>query len=219
MYHHLNELRQTHKKPIVVSMGGIAASGGYYAAMAVGKTPGTIYAEPTTWTGSIGVIIPHYDASELLSEWGVKQDSVVSHRLKNMGSMSKKMTDEERQIFQALVDQGFERFKDIIKAGRPHFQENPAALDELATGQVYTAEQAKDNGLVDEIGFIEDAIDRAIVLPGSPPTKSKWCATNRCRRWPGCSSGTRLDDRALVWPRSWMSPPRVHTTSARGCRP
>jgi protease IV len=169
LYHHLNELRETYEKPIVVSMGGIAASGGYYVAMAVGETPDTIFAEPTTWTGSIGVIIPHYNASELLSEWGIQEDSIASHRLKNMGSFAREMTDEEREIFQSLVDQGFERFKDVIKTGRPHFQQNADALDQLATGQVYTAEQARANGLVDKIGFVEDAIDRAITLAGVNP--------------------------------------------------
>jgi protease-4 len=169
LYHHLSELRKTYQKPIVVSMGAIAASGGYYVAMAVGQTPDTIFAEPTTWTGSIGVIIPHYNASKLLNEWGVEEDSVASHRLKNMGSLTKEMTDEERDIFQALVDEGFERFKDIIKDGRPQFKDNPDALDQLATGQVYTADQAKANGLVDKIGFIEDAIDRAIALAAVDP--------------------------------------------------
>lgn len=169
LYHHLNKLRETCGKPIVVSMGGIAASGGYYVAMAVGETPDTIFAEPTTWTGSIGVIIPHYNASELLNEWGIQEDSIASHRLKNMGSLARKMTDEEREIFQNLVDEGFQRFKKIIQAGRPDFQQNTDALDELATGQVYTAEQAKANGLVDQIGFVEKAIDRAIVLAGVKP--------------------------------------------------
>jgi protease-4 len=169
IYHRLSELRETHNKPIVVSMGGIAASGGYYAAMAVGETPDTIFAEPTTWTGSIGVIIPHYNASDFMSEWGFEEDSIGSHRLKNMGSLARKMTDEEREIFQVLVDQGFQRFKEIVKAGRPYFQQNPEELDELATGQVYTAEQAKDKKLVDRIGFVEDAIDRAIALAGVDP--------------------------------------------------
>jgi protease IV len=169
LYHRLNQLREKHKKPIVVSMGGIAASGGYYVAMAVGSTPETVYAEPTTWTGSIGVIIPHYNASELMSEWGIEEDSVASHKLKNMGSLARKMTDEEREIFQVLVDEGFNRFKDIVKSGRPSFNEDPGALDELATGQVYTAEQAKANGLVDKIGFLEDAIERAIALAGVDP--------------------------------------------------
>ena len=85
-------------------------------------------------------------------------------RLKTMGSFARKMTDEEREIFQELVDEGFTQFKDVIKQGRPKFRQDPAALDKLATGQVFTAEQASDNGLIDKIGFVEDAIDRAIRL-------------------------------------------------------
>jgi protease-4 len=169
LYHHLNKLRKERNIPLVVSMGGIAASGGYYVSMAVGSEhPDTIFAEPTTWTGSIGVIIPHYNATELLSEIGVEEDSVVSHPLKGMGSFSRTMTDEEREIFQVLVDDSFKRFKKIIRSGRPRFEKDPKALDELATGQVYTADQAVENGLVDRIGFIEEAIDRAITLARLP---------------------------------------------------
>ena len=167
LYHHLKRLRQEREIPIVVSMGSVAASGGYYVSMAVGETPDTIFAEPTTWTGSIGVIIPHYDLSELLQEkLGVDDDSISSHPLKNMGSFVKPMTEEERKIYQELVDESFARFKEIIQEGRPKFKEEPEALDELATGQVYTAEQAKKLGLVDKIGFVEEAIDRAIELAG-----------------------------------------------------
>ena len=70
------------KIPIVVSMGGLAASGGYYVAMAVGERAGTIFAEPTTWTGSIGVVIPHYDLAKMMKTWGVKERLLVSHPLK-----------------------------------------------------------------------------------------------------------------------------------------
>lgn len=166
LYHHLSQLREKAGKPIVVSMGGIAASGGYYVSMAAGSTPDTIFAEPTTWTGSIGVIIPHYNASKLMQTWGVEEDSIASHRLKNMGSLSKEMTDEEREIFQALVDESFDRFKAIIRSSRPEFEKAPELLDRLATGQVFTAQQAKESGLIDRIGFIEDAVDRAIELAG-----------------------------------------------------
>ncbi len=164
LYHHLDRLRKERRIPLVVSMGGIAASGGYYVSMAVGGTPDTIFAEPTTWTGSIGVMIPHYDASELAQELGVKNDTIVSHPLKNMGSFTRPMTEEERQIWQVLVDEAFERFKDVVKQGRPKFQEDPDALDRLATGQVYAAEQALEHGLIDKIGFLEDAVQRAIEL-------------------------------------------------------
>ena len=167
LLHHLNRLREERGIPIVVSMGSVAASGGYYVSMAVGDKPDTIFAEPTTWTGSIGVIIPHYDLSKLLQEkLGVDDDSISSHPLKNMGSFAKAMTGEERKIYQELVDESFGRFKEIIKSGRPKFQKDGEALDKLATGQVYTAEQAKKLGLVDKIGFIEEAIQRAIELAG-----------------------------------------------------
>jgi protease-4 len=166
MYHHLRELVEEKQIPIVVSMGSLAASGGYYVSMAVGDTPKSIYAEPTTWTGSIGVIIPHYNVAGLMEEWKIESDSVSSHPLKGMGSFTKKMTPEERAIFQGLVDESFSRFKQIIAAGRPAFRgdEGQAKLDKLATGQVYTSEQAKSNGLIDEIGFVEAAISRAVEL-------------------------------------------------------
>jgi protease-4 len=169
IYHRLKEFREETGKPIVVSMGSIAASGGYYVSMAVGDTPRTIFAEPSTWTGSIGVIIPHYNLTGLLHEVGVEEDSIVSHPLKDLGSFTRPMTEQEREILQTLVDQGFERFKDVVKYGRPVFQNDPRRLDEVATGQVFTAQQAKDLGLVDEIGFLEEAVDRAIELSGIDP--------------------------------------------------
>jgi protease-4 len=164
MYHHLTKLREERGIPIVVSMGGMAASGGYYVAMAVGDQENVIFAEPTTWTGSIGVIIPHYNVAGLMERFEVAEDAVKSHPLKNMGSPFKEMSDEERAIFQALVDDSFARFKEIIRSGRPKFRDDPAALDALATGQVFTTNQALANGLVDREGFIEAAIDRAIEL-------------------------------------------------------
>jgi protease-4 len=166
MFHHLRELAQETHIPIVVSMGGMAASGGYYVSMCVGDASETIFAEPTTWTGSIGVIIPHYNVAGLMKNWGIQEDSIASDRLKQMGTIARRMTEEERKIFQALVDDGFTRFKNVIKQGRPKFQKDPAALDKLATGQVFTADQALASGLVDKIGFIEDAVDRAIALAG-----------------------------------------------------
>jgi protease-4 len=166
LYHHLNKLSDKSDIPIVASFGSLAASGGYYIAMAVGDKPDTIFAEPTTWTGSIGVVIPHYDLSELLGKWGVKEDSIASEPLKTMGSLAKPMSEEEKEIFNGLVQESFQRFKDVIKQGRPKFAADPEALDRLATGQIYTAQQAKKNGLVDKIGFIEEAVGRAVELTG-----------------------------------------------------
>jgi protease IV len=166
IYHHLKRLAAEREIPLVVSMGGIAASGGYYAAMAVGDTPDSIFAEPTTWTGSIGVIIPHYNFAGLMETWRLEEDSIKSHRLKQMGSPTRAMTDEERKIFQALVDDSFARFKEIVAAGRPRLRNDPTALDKVSTGQVFTTRQALESGLVDKEGFVEDAIDRAIELAG-----------------------------------------------------
>jgi protease-4 len=83
-----------------------------------------------------------------------------------MGSLMRKMTAEERAVFQALVDESFTRFKDVVKEGRPRFSRDPAALEKIATGQVYTAQQATANGLVDKIGFLEDAVDQAVKMAG-----------------------------------------------------
>jgi protease-4 len=171
-YHHLRKLAEGSKVPMVVSMGAEAASGGYYIAMAVGPVPDVIFAEPTTWTGSIGVIIPHYNLGQLLGKCGVEEDSVVSGALKNMGSLSRPMTDAERKIFQSLVDDSFRRFKSIVQHGRPKLT-RPADLDHVATGQVFTAEQAKQNGLVDQIGFLEDAVERAITLARIDPDQAR----------------------------------------------
>ena len=108
-------------------MGGIAASGGYYISMAVGDTPDTIFAEPSTWTGSIGVLIPHYDVSGLLEKWNVTDDTIASNPLKLIGSPTRKTSPEiaekERAILQKLVDESFQDFKDIVKTGRPKFRQ------------------------------------------------------------------------------------------------
>jgi protease IV len=166
IYHHLRKLAEDRKLPVVVSMGGICASGGYYISMAVGDEPDAIFAEPMTWTGSIGVIIPHYDFSGLLGKYSVADDSVASGPLKQMGSPTKPMKPEERKLLQQLVDDTFAGFKQIVKEGRPKFKADPASLDAVATGQIFTAKQALDKGLVDKLGFIEDAIARSAELAG-----------------------------------------------------
>ncbi len=166
IYHHLNKvLRDKDRKiPVVVSMGSLAASGGYYVAMVVGDEPKTIYAERSTWTGSIGVMVPLFNLSELMKQYGVEDTTIVTHPLKEMGSFSRPMSPEEAEVWRALVDDGFTQFKDVIKTGRPKFRADPAALDKLATGQVFSSRRAKQAGLIDEIGFLEDAIDRVIEL-------------------------------------------------------
>ena len=156
--HLLKQMKKSKKDiPIVVSMGSIAASGGYYVSM-VGDE---IYAEPSTITGSIGVIASLFDASELLEKIGVEMTPIVSGPYKTMGSFAKPMTEEERVLWQRLIDDNFNRFKEIIREGRGYFANNPAELDKLATGQVFTANDAVANGLIDEIGFMDDAVEQA----------------------------------------------------------
>lgn len=154
--------------PVVVSMGGIAASGGYYVAMANAGRDDVIFAEPATLTGSIGVIIPHFDVSRLLERFDVADDSVTSGPLKEMLSPTKArdpgLAAREREVLQSLVDDMFARFKEIVRAGRPKL--DGAALEQVATGQVFTARQALEAGLVDRIGFLDDAISRAVELAG-----------------------------------------------------
>lgn len=166
LYHHLNKLRDDRKLPVVVSMGSIAASGGYYISMAVGDQERSIFAEPTTTTGSIGVIVPHYDLSGLLARFDVKDDSIASHPRKQMLSMTRRLSDEDRQIVQGFVNESYERFLEIVRSGRPTLRKNDEALRKLATGEVFSATQAKQLGLVDEIGFVEEAIERAKELAG-----------------------------------------------------
>ena len=153
----LKKMKKECNIPVIVSMGSIAASGGYYVSM-VGDE---IYAEPSTITGSIGVIASLFDASELFKMIGVKANPIVSGEHKAMGSITKPMSDEERAIWQNLIDDNFDRFKEIIREGRREFARNPADLDKLATGQVYTANEAVANKLIDNIGYLDDAIERA----------------------------------------------------------
>ena len=166
IYHHLKRLREERDIPIVVSMGSVAASGGYYVAMAVGDQKDSIYAEPTTTTGSIGVIIPHYDITGLMKAWGVKDDSFASHPRKQMLSMTREISPDERKVLEAYLGETFSRFKEIVQAGRPALRDDEVRLRKLATGEIFTANQAANEGLVDRIGFIEDAIGRAIELAG-----------------------------------------------------
>jgi protease IV len=169
LYHHLRELVDKKKVPLVVSMGSICASGGYYISMAVGDQADSIFAEPTTWTGSIGVIIPHFDVSGGLAKLGISEDSIASAPLKKMGSPTQPMTPEEKKILQGLVDECYKDFKAIVVSGRPKFKSDEAALKAATTGQIFTAQQALDHGLVDKIGFIESAIARATELAGETP--------------------------------------------------
>ena len=153
----LKKMKTERRIPVVVSMGSMAASGGYYVSM-IGDE---IYAEPSTITGSIGVIASLFDASELFKKAGVESTPIVSGPHKAMGSFAKPMSEDERAIWQSLIDDNFDRFKQIIREGRKEFAHNPEELDKLATGRIYTANEAVAHKLIDEIGYLDDAVKQA----------------------------------------------------------
>jgi protease-4 len=155
IYHALKQLREESHKPIVVAMQRMSASGGYYISMGAG-TDGKLYVEPTTWTGSIGVIIPRFDLSELARKWGVESAPLKTGPFKDALSPFRELGDDERDVWLPILDDAFQRFLNVIAENRANLDYQ--AVKDLATGQIYTADQAKANGLVDEIGFEEDAI-------------------------------------------------------------
>ena len=155
IYHRLKELRETTKKPIYVSMENMAASGGYYIAMGAGPE-GKIFAEPTTWTGSIGVILPHYEAHELAEKVGVTATPLTTGKFKDSLSPFKPLSPDDVALWSNIIDQSYEQFLDVIASGRANLKKD--RIRELATGQIYTAKDARSNGLIDEIGYIEDAV-------------------------------------------------------------
>ena len=171
------------KIPMVVSMGGIAASGGYYISMAVGHSPDVIFAEPTAFTGSIGVIIPHYNLGGLFDKLGVAEDSVASGPLKEMGTFSRPMTEQERLLFQGLVDDSFTRFKEIVRSGRLKFQKDPAALNKLATGQVFAAERARRTAWSTSLAILKRPWTARSSWPISTRRRSTWCTTSPRSVW------------------------------------
>ncbi len=163
------------EKPVVVSMGGYAASGGYYISSNADK----IYAEPTTLTGSIGIfgLIP--DVSELLTEkLGVRFDVVKTNALSDFGSLSRPLNAEEGRLMQGEIDRGYETFVSRVAAGRGMTKE---AVKQIGEGRVWTGEQAVGIGLVDELGNLSDAVEGAAALAGlkdyhtaTYPTPTPW---------------------------------------------
>jgi protease-4 len=147
------------KKPIVVSMRGLAASGGYYISAKADK----IVALQSTLTGSIGVISEIPNLTGLLDKIGVKMEIIKAGKYKDMYSGFSELTAEEREIMQRTTDQVYEQFVSVVAEGR-HMSAD--RVRELATGQVYNGLEAKRLGLVDEIGGLQTAIDQASDLAG-----------------------------------------------------
>lgn len=158
IYEEIEKIKNTGKK-VVVSMGDVAASGGYYVASAADK----IMANPGTITGSIGVIAEMGNVEELFKKIGVKIEVIKSGKHKDIGSPVRPMTPEERKMLQDLINNAYEQFVTAVAKGRNMPYEK---VKELADGSIYTGQQAKENGLIDELGNIQDAIKLAGQLAG-----------------------------------------------------
>jgi protease-4 len=146
-------LRKERKIPVYVVMESVAASGGYYISAEADK----IFASAETVTGSIGVIMTGLNYSGLMEKYGIKDNTIKSGEYKDIGSSTRAWTENDAKILQELVDSSYNRFVDIVAKGRK--MEKSKAL-EIADGRIYDGIQAKKVGLVDEIGYFEDALDR-----------------------------------------------------------
>jgi len=156
---HREILKVKEKKKIVTSMGSVAASGGYYIACA----SDLIIANPGTITGSIGVIMEFTNIEELFKKIGIKGVVVKSGELKDIGSPFREMTPEEKRIIQEVIDNVHQQFIKAVAEGR---KLDRSKVTQIADGRIMTGEQAKQLGLVDEIGNLDDAINATAKLVG-----------------------------------------------------
>lgn len=156
IWHQIQLLKE--KKPVVISMGGMAASGGYYISCGANK----IFAEPSTLTGSIGIFGMFPDASELLTDKaGLHFDVVKTNKYADFGNNSRPINEDEGKKLQAYINHGYDLFTSRVAEGRGISQDSVKVIGE---GRVWTGEQAKKIGLVDELGNLQDAIKAAAKL-------------------------------------------------------
>ncbi|MHC5112074.1 MAG: signal peptide peptidase SppA [Planctomycetota bacterium] len=153
MHDELSHFRKTTGKPVVAMMMDVAASGGYYIACGCDE----IVAQPSTVTGSIGVIMQMFNVSGTMELIGVTADAVTSGSNKDAGSPFRKMAAAEREIFQSIVNDMYERFVGVVKDGRPDLDE--AQVRKLADGRVFSGSQALEHGLIDRIANMRQTID------------------------------------------------------------
>lgn len=150
MYEEVKKTRDS-GKPVIVSFGSIAASGGYYVACG----GSLIVSNPGTLTGSIGVIISLMNFKELTDKLGIKDLTIKSGELKDAGNPMREATEKDKAYFQEIVDDSYDQFLNVVSKERKIDKEE---LRKIANGRVYTGRQAKDIKLVDSIGTLEDAI-------------------------------------------------------------
>jgi protease-4 len=161
MYQDLLEFRQKTGIPVIACMMDVAASGAYYLAMGCDH----VIAHPTTVTGSIGVVMNMYNATGLAQLLGVTSNTIKSGPIKDIGNPLRAMTDEERAILQGLVNSFYDQFVAVVSRGRRMPEDQ---VRHLADGRVYTGTSAKEFGLVDQVGYLNDAITMAKGMANIP---------------------------------------------------
>ncbi len=159
-YRMIADYKKKRRVEVVAYLMDVAASGGYYIAVAADK----VVAHPTTVTGSIGVIMLGLNFSGLMEKIGVGNATVKSGKFKDMGSPLRPWKEDERRIIQSVIDELHERFKDVVAQGRPRL--GRADVDRLADGRIYSAKQALKEKLIDKIGDFDDALATAKELAG-----------------------------------------------------
>jgi protease IV len=159
IWRELRRAREEKRKPVVASMGDVAASGGYYVAVAADE----IFAEPSTLTGSIGVFVGKFDLEELYRDLGVKLVTNKRGKSADLFSTARSLSDEEKKTLQAWVDAFYEQFVDRVAEGRHLPRER---VHEMAQGRVWSGRQAQERGLVDKMGGLRDAIASAKARAG-----------------------------------------------------
>jgi len=147
--------------PVVASLGSAAASGGYYIAAAADE----IFANPGTLTGSIGVIMQFLQMKGLYEKVGLEQQVIKSGKYKDMGSSTRDLTDEERALLQETIDDVHRQFVDAIFEGRQAVLTREEVVA-IADGRIFTGQQALELKLIDQLGGLQDAVDRAAFLGG-----------------------------------------------------
>jgi protease IV len=160
IFNAVRRLREA-KKPVVASLGSVAASGGYYVAVAADR----IYASPGTLTGSIGVVMQLANLEGLLKKVGVEYVVVKAGAYKDVGNIARPMTPEERRILQALLDDVYDQFVTAVAEGRGL---DPQVVRGFAEGRIYSGRQAQGLKMVDEMGGLEEAIEAAAKMAGLP---------------------------------------------------
>lgn len=148
----LNKLKKERDIPIYVSMKNLAASGGYYISAGADK----IFATEETTTGSIGVIMSGTNYSGLMEKLGIEDATYKSGALKDMGSGQRPVSEKDKEVFQSYIDSSYGRFVKVVSEGRKMPEDK---VKKIADGRIYDGKQAKENGLVDAIGYPEDALE------------------------------------------------------------